>query len=94
MDNENKENIIDILNEENPKKIISDLTNKIILLEKSIEDLKAKNENLIKNNLKKNSLNLKSSIVGMKWNLASQLILKNAETDSNKLSEIIKEKDD
>ena len=53
MDNENKENIIDILKEENPKKIISDLTNKIILLEKSIEDLKAKNENLIKNNLKK-----------------------------------------
>ena len=91
---EEKDNIIDLLKEENPKKIISDLANKIILLEKNIEDLKTKNENLIKNNLKKNVLNLKSSLIGMKWGLASQLLLKKAESDSNKLSEIIKEKED
>ena len=91
---EEKDNIIDLFKEENPKKIISDLANKIILLEKNIEDLKTKNENLIKNNLKKNALNLKSSLIGMKWGLASQLLLKKAESDSNKLSEIIKEKED
>ena len=50
---EEKDNIIDLFKEENPKKNISDLANKIILLEKNIEDLKTKNENLIKNNLKK-----------------------------------------
>ena len=56
----------DLLISEDPDKIISDLTNKIILLEKANNDLKIKNESLIKNNIRNNSLNLKTSLLGMK----------------------------
>ena len=84
----------DLLISEDPDKIISDLTNKIILLEKANNDLKIKNESLIKNDIKNNSLNLKTSLLGMKWSLTSQILLKKAEKDSNKLEQIIKEKND
>ena len=56
-----------LLSEDDPKRIISDLTNKIFLLEKMNNELKAKNENLIKNNIKNESkLNIKQSLIGMK----------------------------
>ena len=84
----------DLLNKQDPKAIISELTNKIILLEKSNNDLRKKNESLIKDKFKNNSLNIKSSLIGMKWGLTSQLLLKKSENDSSKLAEMIKEKDD
>ena len=56
----------DLLISEDPDKIISDLTNKIILLEKANNDLKIKNESLIKNDIKNNSLNLKTSKMMLK----------------------------
>ena len=84
-----------LLSEDDPKRIISDLTNKIFLLEKMNNELKAKNENLIKNNIKNESkLNIKQSLIGMKWSIASQMLLKKTENDSNKLAEIVKEKED
>ena len=79
---------------ESAKDIISNLTNKIVLLEQTNNELRKKNEVLIKNNIKTNELKLKSSIIGMRWNLASKLILNNVKNDSNKLTEIIKEKED
>jgi len=84
----------DFIKNDDPKQIISDLTNKIILLEKVNNDLKAKNENLIKNNFKNKSLGLKSSLIGMKLGLASQILMKKANSDSSKLADMIKEKED
>ena len=84
----------DFAKSEDPKQIISDLTNKIILLEKANNDLKAKNENLVKNNFKNKSLGLKSSLIGMKLGLASQILMKKANSDSSKLADMIKEKED
>ena len=84
----------DFIKNDDPKQIISDLTNKIILLEKANNDLKAKNENLVKNNFKNKSLGLKSSLIGMKLGLASQILMKKANSDSSKLADMIKEKED
>ena len=84
----------DFAKSEDPKQIISNLTNKIILLEKANNDLKAKNESLIKNNFKNKSTNLKSSLIGMKLSLASQILMQKAKNDSNKLADMIKEKED
>ena len=84
----------DLIKNDDPKQIISDLTNKIILLEKANNDLKAKNESLVKNNFKNKSLGLKSSLIGMKLGLASQILMKKANSDSSKLADMIKEKED
>ena len=84
----------DFIKNDDPKQIISDLTNKIILLEKANNDLKAKNENLVKNNFKNKSLGLKSSLIGIKLGLASQILMKKANSDSSKLADMIKEKED
>ena len=84
----------DFIKNDDPKQIISDLTNKIILLEKVNNDLKAKNESLVKNNFKNKSLGLKSSLIGIKLGLASQILMKKANSDSSKLADMIKEKED
>ena len=84
----------DTFNEEEPDKIISDLTNKVVLLEKRYNDLRGKYENLVRNNIQKSSLDIKSTLIGMKWGFASHMLKTKAENDSNKLSELIKEKND
>ena len=84
----------DTFNEEDPDKIISDLTNKVVLLEKRYNDLRGKYENLVRNNIQKSSLDIKSTLIGMKWGFASHMLKTKAENDSNKLSELIKEKND
>ena len=94
LDENKAADIQNFLVSEDTNKIITDLTNKITILEKENNDLRIKNETLIKNNTKNNYLNLKSSLLGMKWNLASQILLKKAEKGANNFEEIIKEKND
>ena len=84
----------EILKEEDPQKTILDLKEKIFLLEKKNNDLKTKNENLTKNNVSKSALLMKMSLVGMRRGFASQGSFNQAQNDSVKLAEIIKEKDD
>ena len=84
----------DIMKEEDPQKTILDLKEKIFLLEKKNNDLKTKNENLTKNNVSKSALLMKMSLVGMRRGFASQSSFNQAQNDSIKLAEIIKEKDD
>ena len=83
---------IDIL--EDPEKVINELQEKIMRLEKMNNDLKAKNEDLKKNNIENNSLMNKMSHVGLRRKFTVQTTIKKAEDDSVKLAEIIKEKDD
>ena len=47
---------LDIEKEEDPDKVISDLQEKVIRLEKMNNDLKTKNEELKKNNIENNSV--------------------------------------
>ena len=82
----------DTVDEEDPEKIISDLQQKLILLEKVNKDLQAKNEDLTKKNIEKNTLMTKMSLVGLRRGFATSE--KNEQDDSVKLAEIIKEKDD
>ena len=82
----------DTVDEEDPEKIISDLQQKLILLEKVNKDLQAKNEDLTKKNIEKNTLMTKMSLVGLRRGFATSE--KNEQDDSIKLAEIIKEKDD
>ena len=84
----------DFVREEDRSKIILDLQQKIILLEKNNNDLKAKNEELTKNNNEKNSLMARISLVGLRRGFAFQNTLNKIQNDSVKLAEIIKEKDD
>jgi prefoldin subunit 5 len=83
---------IDIL--EDPEKVINELQERIMRLEKMNNDLKAKNEDLKKNNIENNSLMNKMSHVGLRRKFTVQTTIKKAEDDSVKLAEIIKEKDD
>ena len=79
---------------EDPEKIINDLQEKIMRLEKMNNDLKAKNEDLKKNNIENNSLMNKMSHVGLRRKFTVQTTLKKAEDDSVKMAEIVKQKDD
>ena len=81
-------------NEEDPDNIISNLQQKIIRLEKLNNDLRLKNEGLTKNNIENNSMMTRMSLVGLRRKFTSQGTFKQAQTDSVKLAEIIKEKDD
>ena len=63
-------------------------------LEKMNNDLKAKNEDLKKNNIENNSLMNKMSHVGLRRKFTVQTTLKKAEDDSVKMAEIVKQKDD
>ena len=82
------------LNEEDPEKIISELQEKIMRLEKMNNDLKSKNEDLKKNNIENDSVMKKMGHVGMRRKLTSQGTFKQVQNDSLKIAELIKEKDD
>ena len=82
------------LKEEDPEKIIADLQQKIIRLEKMNNDLRSKNEGLTKNNIENNSVMTRMSLVGLRRKFTSQGTFNQVQNDSIKLAEIIKEKDD
>jgi len=80
--------------EEDTEKMISDLQQKVILLEKNNKDLHSKIEELTKKNMDSNSLMMRLSLVGMRKRFGFKDSLTKAQDDSVKLAEIIKEKDD
>jgi len=82
------------INEDDPDKIISDLQQKIVRLEKMNNDLKAKNEDLKKNNIENDSVMKKMGHVGLRRKFTAQGTLKKVQNDSVKIAELIKEKDD
>ncbi len=79
---------------DDPEKIITNLQEKIMRLEKMNNDLKAKNEDLKKNNIENNSVMKKMGHVGLRRKFTAQSTFKRAQDDSVKIAEIIKEKDD
>ena len=94
IDYKTENNESDISKEEDPSKIILELQEKLILLEKENNDLKEKNENLIKNNIEKNTIMTKISLVGTRRDFSYHNTLNKIQNDSIMLAEIIKEKDD
>ena len=82
------------INEEDPEKIISDLQEKIVRLEKMNNDLKAKNEDLKKNNIENDSVMKKMGHVGLRRKFTAAGTFKKVQKDSVKIAEIVKEKDD
>ena len=89
-ENESENEELDEEKEENANKIISDLLEKIVLLEKTNKDLKNKIESLTKKQTLNSSILTKIETVGLrKFTLKSDL-----QKDSVKLAEITKEKDE
>ena len=89
-DNESENEELDEEKEENANKIISDLLEKNVLLEKTNKDLKNKIESLTKKQTLNSSILTKIETVGLrKFTLKSDL-----QKDSVKLAEITKEKDE
>ena len=89
-ENESENEEFDEEKEENANKIISDLLEKIVLLEKTNKDLKNKIESLTKKQTLNSSILTKIATVGLrKFTLKSDL-----QKDSVKLAEITKEKDE
>ena len=89
-DNESENEELDEEKEENANKIISDLLEKNVLLEKTNKDLKNKIESLTKKQTLNSSILTKIATVGLrKFTLKSDL-----QKDSVKLAEITKEKDE
>ena len=84
----------DNIKEEDHPKIILELQEKIIILEKENNDLRTKNENLTRNNIEKNSIMAKMSFVGLRRGFSFGDTLDKVQNDSIKLAEIIKEKND
>ena len=82
------------ISEDEPEKIISDLKQKISVLEKNNNELHSKNEDLTKKNIEQNYSMLKMSLVSLKRGFASKNSIKKIQNDSVKLAEIIKEKDE
>ena len=80
--------------EEDSEKIISDLQQKVILLENNNKDLHLKIEELTKKNIDSTSLMMRLSLVGMRRRFGFTDSLTKVQDDSIKLAEIIKEKDD
>ena len=76
--------------EKAPEKIISDLQQKVFLLEKMNNDLKTKNENLTKNNTEKTTLMMKISLANMR----RKFPIAQNQDKSIQLAEVIKEKND
>ena len=83
-----------IIMHKDSEKIISDLQNKLLIMEKKYNDLKVKNENLTKDNIEKNTLMMKMSLVSLRKGFLSQRSANQLQTNSLKMAEIIKEKDD
>ena len=75
------------------EKIVLELQNKIILLEKKNNDLKEKNEQLTKDNIEKSSLMMKMSLVDFRRDFMFQRSVQ-LQNNSIQLAQIIKEKDD
>jgi len=89
-ENESENEELDEEKEENANKIISDLLEKNVLLEKTNKDLKNKIESLTKKQTLNSSILTKIATVGLrKFTLKSDL-----QKDSVKLAEITKEKDE
>ena len=89
-ENESENEELDEEKEENANKIISDLLEKNVLLEKTNKDLKNKIESLTKKQTLNSSILTKIETVGLrKFTLKSDL-----QKDSVKLAEITKEKDE
>ena len=84
----------DNIKEEDHPKIILELQEKIIILEKENNDLRTKNENLTRNNMEKSSIMAKMSFVGLRRGFSFGDTLDKVQNDSIKLAEIIKEKND
>ena len=82
------------INDEDPEKIIADLQEKVMRLEKMNNDLKAKNEDLTKNNIENNSVMKKMGHVGMRRKFTEHGTFKTKQNDSVKIAELIKEKND
>ena len=82
-----------LIDHKDTEKIVLDLQNKIILLEKKNNDLKTKNEQLTKDNIEKSSLMMKMSLVGLRRGFMSQRSVQ-IPNNSIQIAEIIKEKDD
>ena len=82
------------INDDDPAKIITDLQEKVLRLEKMNNDLKAKNEDLTKNNIENNSVMKKMGHVGMRRKFTEQGTFKTKQNDSVKIAELIKEKND
>ena len=80
--------------EEDPEKVIADLQEKVMRLEKMNKDLRSRNEGLKKNNIENNSTMNRMSLVGLRRKFTSQGNFNEVQNDSVKLAEIIKEKDD
>ena len=91
-ENANEINDNELIKEKKPEKIILDLQQKIILLEKKNNDLKTKNDILTKNNVEKSALMMKMSLAGLRRKFASPGSLQSKK--SEEISEIIKEKDE
>jgi hypothetical protein len=81
-----------IIKHKDSEKIISDLQNKLLIMEKKYNDLKVKNENLTKDNIEKNTLMMKMSLVSLRKGFLSQRSANQLQTNSLKMAEIIKNK--
>ena len=79
---------------EEPDKVIADLQEKVMRLEKTTADLKAKNEILKKENIENTSLMKKMGYVGQRRKFTTQKAGENAEEDSVTIAKLTNEKDD
>ena len=79
---------------EEPDKVIADLQEKVMRLEKTTADLKAKNELLKKENIENASLMKKMGYVGQRRKFTTQKAGENAEEDSVTIAKLTNEKDD
>ena len=79
---------------EEPDKVIADLQEKVMRLEKTTADLKAKNEILKKENIENASLMKKMGYVGQRRKFTTQKAGENAEEDSVTIAKLTNEKDD
>ena len=92
--NELYETVNETEDEEDRDKIIAELQQKIISLEKLNKDLLSKNEGLTKDNIQNNSVLTRMSLVGQRKKFTTTNNIQNAQDDSVKLAEIVKEKND
>ena len=82
------------INEDEPEKIISDLQGKLARLEKMNKDLRAKNEELKKNNIENDSIMQRMNKVGLRRKFTSTGTFNKTQNDPVKLAELSKQKED
>ena len=78
----------------NTEKLILELKEKIVLLEKTNKDLKKKIESITKKDTLNSSIIMKMSMTGLRRNFTLKKNVSNLEKDSFEVAEIIKEKED